>query len=380
VDRPLSAAPGWAAPPWLLDVVALGVAVAVGLGAIANRDAPSGRLVVALALAAAALLLRRRAALVVLGAILALMLALNAASVTTLPALVALLTVAAHRERTQLAGATAATAAALVWVQPLHGAAQGPSSVLAKLLAVALPVVLGRYVRARADYVGGLRDRAERLERERELLARQAAADERVRIARELHDVISHNVSLMVVQAQALKVAAREEPQRAALDELAGLGRRALSEMHRMLGVLRVHDADVAARAPQPGVAALGGLIAGISRTGVEIDLRVEGEPRELPPAVDASAHRIVQEALTNVVRHADARRVTVELAYGSAELRLAVTDDGVGPRARDDGAASPGHGIVGMRERVGLFGGRLEAGAGPGGHGYRVLATLPTR
>jgi signal transduction histidine kinase len=241
---------------------------------------------------------------------------------------------------------------------------------------VGLAVAVGLYIRARADYIDGLRERAERLERERELLARQAAGEERVRIARELHDVVAHNVSLMVVQAQALAATGADDEQRAGLQRLAGVGREALSEMHRMLGLLRLDSAETAEREPQPGVRDLEGLIAGTESAGLAAALVVEGDPRPLPAGVDLSAFRIVQEALTNVIRHASAKSVTVDLRYLPDNLEVTVTDDGVGKPAN---GSSGGHGLVGMRERAVLFGGGFEAGPLGGGRGYRVRASLPT-
>ena len=228
--------------------------------------------------------------------------------------------------------------------------------------------------------MSGLRERAELADRERDLLAVKAVGDERVRIARELHDVVAHNVSLMVVQAQALEATSAEHPaQKAALRQLAGLGREALSEMHRMLGVLRLEEAGTAEREPQPGVRELKTLIGRASQAGIDAQLTVEGEPRELPPAVDLSTYRIVQEALTNVIRHARAQHVTVTLAYSPRDVRLTVVDDGAGPPPGGANGASSGHGLVGMRERVALFGGELETGARRDSHGYRVDALLPT-
>jgi signal transduction histidine kinase len=242
-----------------------------------------------------------------------------------------------------------------------------------------LAVALGLYLRARADYIIGLRERAARLEREQELRSSQAAAEERVRIARELHDVVAHNVSLMVVQAQALAATGGgDADDRAALGRLADLGREALSEMHRMLGVLRLQNGGEPERDPQPGVRDLEALVAGARAAGLQVDLEVRGEPREVPPGVDLSAYRIVQEALTNVVRHADAARAAVTLAYRPNALDVTVVDDGVGLRVGQEGGASDGHGLVGMRERVALFGGELETGERADTRGYRVHAVLP--
>jgi signal transduction histidine kinase len=307
--------------------------------------------------------------------VLAIGIAVDYGPIVMLPTLLAVFTVAEYRDRTTVFGAAIVAFAGVVVGPAVHGDTLGIPGVLSRLVAVGLAVAVGLYLRARADYVGGLRERAARLDRERELLAQQAAGEERVRIARELHDVVAHNVSLMVVQAQALAATGDDEQQRSSLTQLAGLGREALSEMHRMLGVLRLDDAG-AEREPQPGVRDLPRLIDRAGSAGISASLVVDGEPRPLPPAVDLSAYRIVQEALTNVIRHAHADSVTVMLNYRQGDLEVTVTDDGVGPASNGNGG---GHGLVGMRERVALFGGELSAGpVDNGGHGYRVHAALP--
>jgi signal transduction histidine kinase len=366
----------------LLDVGPIAFIVVVGAIAIGVRPHGAGVSPIvsglAVAVSAGALLFRHRAPLTALGIVLVVALALDYGPVVTLPTLLALFTVAEDRGRGTVIVAAVVTAVVLIVAQPVHGHAEGLPPVLSRLVAVGLAVAAGLFVRARADYVGGLQDRAIRLERERELLARQAVGDERVRIARELHDVVAHNVSLMVVQAQALAATGSSRTEdRAALERLANLGREALSEMHRMLGVLRPQSSGGAEREPQPGVRDLARLIERAHDAGLDATLVVEGDPRELPPAVDLSAYRIVQEALTNVIRHAHAEHVSTLLRYSRDELLVTVSDDGSGPVAAANGS-SPGHGLVGMRERVALFGGKLEAGARTDGHGYRIRASLP--
>ena len=208
--------------------------------------------------------------------------------------------------------------------------------------------------------------------RERVLLAERAAAEERLRIARELHDAVGHDVSLMVVQAQALGATSGDERVRAATDAIADLGRRTMAEMHRTLRVLR--DDEQAERAPQPGLAELDAVLNGARAAGVDVHIAVEGAPRPLDPALDASALRIVQEAVTNVVRHAGGAPATVTVRYRPDALELVVADEGgVGAAAERAG----GHGLVGMRERAALFGGTLDAGRRAGG-GFEVRAVLP--
>ena len=205
--------------------------------------------------------------------------------------------------------------------------------------------------------------------RERELLADRAATDERLRIARELHDAVGHDVSLMVVQAQALGAVTQDAAAREQADAIAALGRRTMGEMHRTLKLLRDDDA---ARAPQPTLDALGEVLEGARAAGVPLTYAVEGAPRALAPALDASAFRIVQEAVTNVARHAAGASATVTVRYGPDALELEIEDDGPGGGTAGGG----GHGLVGMRERAGMFGGTLEAG--PVERGFAVRAVLP--
>jgi len=245
---------------------------------------------------------------------------------------------------------------------------------------------LGYSARLRRAYTAELETRAAWLARERDYEAQRAVTAERARIARELHDVIAHHVSMMVVQAEAGPVVAeRDLPGAArAFDAIAGTGRQALVEMRRLLGVLREEAGEpLSSLAPQPGVAQLPSLVDQVRRAGMEVELVVEGEPASLPPGVDLSAYRIVQEALTNAIRHAGPGRVRVLVRYGGQDLCLEVRDDGPGtgaPAGRDGSAGGngeTGHGLIGMRERVHLFGGELTAGPGPHG-GFTVAARLP--
>jgi signal transduction histidine kinase len=333
----------------------------------------------ALLISCAVLSRRHDAPLIVLAIVLFLVLVVNYAPTMTLPMLLAVFTVAEYRDRARVAAAAVLTAVAVIGAPPLHGASQALPGIVSRLIAIGLAVAVGLYLRARADYIDGLHERAERLERERQLLAREAVAEERVRIARELHDVVAHNVSLIVVEAQALAATGDSgAEQQAGLGRVASLGREALSEMHRMLGVLRLQDGEAPERAPQPGVGDLDALVSRTREAGLDATLVVRGRPEELPPAVDLSAYRIVQEALTNVINHAHADHATVTLDYSAGALQVTVADDGVGPSAGPLNGASGGHGLVGMRERVALFGGELEVGSPTDGHGYRIHASLP--
>jgi signal transduction histidine kinase len=223
--------------------------------------------------------------------------------------------------------------------------------------------------------VGDRERRAQLAERERDLTAREAVVEERARIARELHDVIAHNVSMMVVQAGAeRRVLEETSPTREVLETVERIGRSALTEMRRLVGMLRSEDADPLA--PQPGLRDLSTLVTQVREAGLPVDLVVEGEPCELPAGIDLSAYRIVQEALTNALKHAGEARAAVRVQFGGDALELEISDNGTGSaRAPDSG----GHGLVGMRERVALYGGRLDAGRRSGG-GFSVRVVLPIR
>ena len=237
--------------------------------------------------------------------------------------------------------------------------------------------VLGDSMRYRRAYYASLEDRAARLERERDAQARVAAVAERARIARELHDVIAHNVSVMVVQADGASYTLATDPGRAkeALAAISATGRQALAEMRRMLGVLRrEEDGPTELRAPQPGIGELGELLDQARMAGLPVSFTVEGAPQPLPGGVALAAYRIVQESLTNTRKHAGpVASASVVLRYSPDALVLTISDDGRGGAA-PDGA---GHGLTGMRERVAMYGGSVAAGPRPGG-GFEVVATLP--
>ena len=217
-------------------------------------------------------------------------------------------------------------------------------------------------------------ERAARLEHEREEQARLAVADERARIARELHDVVGHSVSVMTVQASAVRRLLRpeQEKEREALLVVERTGREALAEMRRMVGVLRRPE-EAPALAPQPSLEYLETLVEKAREAGLPVDLRVEGDPVQLPAGVDLTAYRLVQEGLTNALKHSRAKRAEVLVRYSDSQVEVTVSDDGHGGGGGDGG----GHGLVGMRERVTVYGGDLEAGPRPEG-GYRLRARLP--
>ena len=213
-------------------------------------------------------------------------------------------------------------------------------------------------------------ERARRTEEE----ARRAVEDERSRITRELHDVLAHSVSVMTVQASAVRrlLTPEQEREREALLTVEETGRQALAEMRRLLGIMRTDD-EVAALAPQPGLGTLPELVEQVRQSGLPVELTVEGQPVELPAGVDLSAYRIVQEALTNALKHAGPAHAWVSVRYAGDDVEIEVENDGAS-EGESDGA---GHGLVGMRERAALCGGELHSGPRPGG-GFRISARLP--
>ena len=237
--------------------------------------------------------------------------------------------------------------------------------------------LIGDYLRTRRAYVAQLEERAARLERERDQDRRLAADEERSRIARELHDVVAHDVSVIAISAGAARAVQATRPEAAAqaLGLIETTARETLIELNRLLGVLRGGNGAAAERRPQPGIGQLAGLVEELRAAGLEVDARVDGEPQPLPPALDLSAYRILQEATTNVLKHARARRVDIRVHYSEKTLALDVRDDGVGDGG--DPAASAGHGLIGMRERAALFGGKVHAGRNRTG-GFSVHARLP--
>jgi len=237
--------------------------------------------------------------------------------------------------------------------------------------------LIGDYLRTRRAYVAQLEERAARLERERDQDRRLAADEERTRIARELHDVVAHDVSVIAIQAGAARAVQASKPEAAAqaLGLIETTARETLIELNRLLGVLRGGNGASPDRSPQPGIGQLAGLVEQLRAAGLEVDARVEGEARPLPPALDLSAYRILQEATTNVLKHARARRVDIRVHYAEGMLALDVRDDGGGDSRNVN--SSSGHGLIGMQERVALFGGQFRAGRDLAG-GFSVHARLP--
>jgi signal transduction histidine kinase len=320
---------------------------------------------------------RRRAPLIVLAVAIAASVVANFAVVlhaATTPAValvVAVYSVGAHAERVRewigLAGV-----AALIATNAAEQLSLGDLLLIAMILGGAW--LAGRAMRHRRERERTLERLTVDLEREREEKARAAVAEERVRIARELHDVVAHAISVIVLQARGGRRSLATDPAEAlvALNTIEEMGTQALAEMRRLLGMLRRDDEEIAL-APQPSLRYLDTLAARMREAGLPVDLSVEGEPIELPPGVDLSAYRIVQEALTNALKHAGPATARVVVRYGKDDLELEIADTGPGAAASD----GEGHGLVGMRERVSLYGGRLEAGPRDGG-GFAVRARLP--
>jgi signal transduction histidine kinase len=264
-------------------------------------------------------------------------------------------------------------AAVASWIAATAAAgATDPQSVLI----VAGMWLLGHYVRTRRLLVAELQQRAVDLERGREERAMRAVAEERLRIARELHDVLAHTMSVVAVQAGTGRLVGRDHPGEAikALAAVEETARSALREMRQILNVLRADgDPGVSVR-PTPGLDDLAALVAQVTEAGIAVDVRVEGKPRPVPTSVGLAAYRIIQEALTNVIKHAGPAHASVVVRYTDADVTVEICDDGY---ATASAAGGGGHGLVGMRERVAVHGGELIAGRGPNG-GFQVRARLP--
>ncbi|MEU5728512.1 MULTISPECIES: sensor histidine kinase [Streptomyces] len=281
---------------------------------------------------------------------------------------------------------TAAPLATLRWPQSHQGWWDDLVSAVFVSIPFVLAWVLGDSIRTRRAYYAQLEERAARLEKEREAQSKVAVAAERARIARELHDVVAHNVSVMVVQADgaAYVMDASPEQARQALETISGTGRQALAEMRRLLGVLRTGEpGEENDYVPQPDVEQIDELVEQVRGAGLPVDFKVVGSPRQLPSGVELTAYRIVQEALTNTRKHGGPDvGASVRLTYFDDGLGLLVEDDGRGAQRemyQDGGADGSGHGLIGMRERVGMVGGTLDAGPRPGG-GFRISALLPLK
>ena len=243
---------------------------------------------------------------------------------------------------------------------------------------LSLPLVLGKEVHTRRERFEAMRRRVELAERDREERAAEAVRRERARIARELHDVVAHQMAVMTLQAEGARRLARDADPRVgeALDTIRRAGHDALAEMRRMVGLLRTEGTDSAPDlAPQPGLGDLERLVDQMAEAGLDVEVQTHGAPRDLPSGIDLSAYRIIQESLTNTLKHGGPGvRAVVDVTYGRDQVDVRIVDDGAGATSDANGG---GHGLVGMRERVALVDGRLEVGPAPDG-GYRVHAVLP--
>ena len=299
----------------------------------------------------------------------------------SLGALVALFTVAERYDRRVSVAAVFAVAGAFAAVILVRAAGEqiALSGFFQTLLAVGIVWALGDWARTRRRYATAIEDNARLQEADREERARRAVQDERDRIARELHDIITHHVSVIVIQAGAGLTALDRRPDQArtALEAIDRTSRQALTDMRRMLGILgEGQSADDPSRKPMPGLGRLGELIEEVRAAGLPVELSIDGHRRSLDAGIELSAYRIVQEALTNTLKHASGARARVHLSYEDRALEIEVTDQG-GSGKRDLGeAGTGGRGLIGMRERVALFAGDLEAGPYQGG--FRVRAHLP--
>jgi signal transduction histidine kinase len=349
-----------------LALLASAVGFAAQASGLAGARLPMAVFVVAVALVAVGF--RADRPLEMLFVVAAAMVAAPGAGLVIGAALVATYSVGSRLGRRDTAIAALTVAAAVVVERIVWGFAD--DVVPPMLLAVAAAAALGLYVGVRrASAV----ERAQHELEQEALLAERTAAEQRVRIARELHDVVAHTLSLIVVQSEVLSTRVESDELRAAASAVAELGRAAMGELHRTLDLLRSGE-EPAEREPQPSLDDLERLVGQAREGGLVVELLVAGRARPLPAGVEVSAFRIVQEALTNVRRHAAAGRVEVRLRYGTAALEVSVEDDGAGV---EEAGEAEGHGLRGMRERAAMLGGALSVGPLDGG-GYRVSAILP--
>ena len=291
------------------------------------------------------------------------------------PLLIASYSVARHRGRLVALAGCAVAAAALAVVELRVPVSGGTANIPFIWIPFAVACAAGRFLRARELAHTAVRTRAERLASERDETIREALLDERARIARELHDVVAHSVSVMVVQAGAAEDLLDRDPERARMPLLSiqETGAHAIAELRRLLGLLRDERSEPLL-APQPGTSQIHDLVEQMGELGLPIEFRIEGTPRPLSPGIELAMYRVAQEALTNTLKHARSATSAMLLRYGDHELELEVVDDGAADPVNGNGV---GHGLIGMRERVALYDGWIEAGPRPDG-GFAVRARLP--
>ncbi|MEV7995163.1 sensor histidine kinase [Streptomyces sp. NPDC086077] len=386
--------PTWVDGFWALVLFGISVAGGATTEESSRSDLPAFVVPITLVLCLV-LALRRRMPEKMLVLAAAVGVAQLALDVGRLPAnfamLVIVYTVAATGERwasrfALAGGLCAAPLAQIRWPEPQTSVAGNIALAIFLTVPFALAWVLGDSIRTRRAYFAQLEERAARLEKEREAQSKVAVAAERARIARELHDVVAHNVSVMVVQADGAAYVLDAAPDQAkkALETISSTGRQALAEMRRLLGVLRTGEHQEGGEyVPQPDVEQIEDLVEQCRASGLPVDFKIEGTPRPLPSGVELTAYRIVQEALTNTRKHGGPNAgASVRLVYFDDGLGLLIEDDGKGAPHElyeDGGLDGQGHGLIGMRERVGMVGGTLDAGPRPGG-GFRISALLPLK
>ena len=391
-----SALPPWLSRPSVQDALIAGVLTAtsvVGVMTHLSVDLPEGTgevvrglngLGIVLVLAQTApLAWRRRAPILVLSIVTTALFFFSVLgyfrSFAAFGFLIALYTVAANRDRRTSIPAGIVAGAVVLLILSLGPEPLEPEALIATCLIVGAAWFIGDAYRIRRSEFVQLEDRATRLEREREELTRQAVVAERRVIARELHDVVAHNVSVIVAQAGAADRISATQPSEAlaTLGVIERIGREALVEMRRLMGFLRTEPARIGAASPQPGLDDLDALVSQVRAAGLPATLRIEGDQRPLPAGLGLSAFRIVQEAITNVLKHAGPASVEVIVRYHRSRLELEIDDDGAGVHEQQTDSLRPRYGHLGMQERVAMFGGTLSVGVRPQG-GYRVAASLP--
>jgi signal transduction histidine kinase len=353
--------PWYGLPRWAVVVLAAAIALPVAV----RRRWPAGALIAVTLLGAAAA-------------------ALGATDPQPIPMALVMFTTGLRSSRRTglllLGGALLVTAAGIAAMAagppgPHHGS-KSAGSLVVLIVIMTAAWVAGYAARQQRVYTAGLREQAEQRARDQVAQARRASSEERLRIAREMHDVVAHTLSLIAVQAGVASYVAVERPQEAAsaLSSIEQTSRAALNEMRALLGVLRTPE-QAGDLSPVPGLASLGDLVRRAEQAGVRVDLEVRGKRPALTPGLDRAAYRVIQEAVTNVIKHAATDWCLVTIDSGPQMLSLEITDHGPGPSGT--GPGSGGHGIEGMRERVGMYGGEFQAGPGPG-HGFRVTARFP--
>ena len=301
-----------------------------------------------------------------------------------LPLLLAFYTVAAYARRDLAIFTAVAGAVAMIVVNlPFIAGHQDFKELILPPVLFGAAWLMGDNARYRRWQVGLLEERAEQADREGEERARLGALEERARIAREIHDVVAHSVSVMAIQAGAARTVVEEQPEKAreALASIEALGRETTAELRRAVGILR-GARDEEALVPQPGLEGLGELVDHFRRSGLSVDVSTEGVGQGLPPGLDLSAYRVVQEALTNTLKHAGSAQAHVLVRYDAEALEIVVLDEGSAQRPAGTGPGGregrSGQGLIGMRERVAMFDGTLEAGPAEGG--FCIKARFPLR